>query len=237
MLKDIDEICEKMESELGEWKETINHKRYQSYSLNHFTMKQILNLRKDLARACMGQVAVDKLPLQTFTLLETVNKSIDPLLLADVLGTLIPDNSIFLTEEGFKDGQKYFKNDIEGESVLETNVEEKIDLIPPSQRARANSVDTLASAKETLESMSMDINTDDYLLAALQECGRRATKDELVSWVLSHENVDEETVTTSCEEAKQNPHLSDLVKDLTDPECRTANDEQFPQSETTTHER
>ena len=224
ILRDIDETCETMERVLKQWKETINNKRRECYSLNHFTMKQILKIRKDLARASTGQVAVDKLPLQTFMLLEYVNKSVGPLLLADVLRKVIPDNSIILTEEDFKDKKKYFAKD------------EENDRIKPGPSRQANSIDTLASAKDTLESMSIEISTDDYLLAALHHCGCRATKDELVFWVLSHENDDEGTIMTSCEEAKKNPLLSDLVKEVFGLENLIKNNEdEF--SDTTAHER
>ena len=239
MLEDINETCETMERELMQWKKTINDKRHHCYSLNHFTLKQILNLRKELANACTGQVAVDELPLQTFMLLESVNKSIDPLLLADVLRAQVPENSIKLTDDGLKDGQKYFKNDREGDNSLEENVEEdEIDVHPPSKRRRANSVDTLTSAKESLECMSMDVNTDTYLLAALHNCGRNATEDELVAWVVSHENDDDEAVKMSYEEAKKNPQFSDLVKEvLGDPNDQTLNDQEEFSNSTTAHER
>ena len=218
LLKNIDETCETMENELKQWKETINGKRRQCYSLNHFTMKQILNLRKELAKACIGQVPVNELPLQTFMLLETVNKTIDPLLLANVLRSMIPENSIKLTEEGFKDEQKYFVSDTEGVKFLMENVEEEVDVIQPIMPTRKNSLETLTSAKETLESMSMTINTEDYLLAALQDSGRRATKDVLIAWVVSHENDEEKTVMRLCEKAKKNMRFYDLVKDVFGPE-------------------
>ena len=226
-----------MEEDLKTWKEKINDKRHECYSLNHFTMKQILNLRKELANACTGQLAVDELPLQTFVLLETVNQAIDPLLLANVLTTMITDNSIFLSEEGFKDEQKYFADDTEGESLLEENVEEEIDVVQPNKRRRVNSLDTLNCAKDALEVMPMSINSEDYLLAALQVCGRRATKDELVAWVVSHENDDEQFVTMQCEEAKKNPRLSDLVQDVFGPELQTVNDEEAFSNNTTAPER
>ncbi len=228
LLNNMNETCKTMEKYLKTWKEKINDKRHECYSLNHFTMKQILNLRKELANACIGQLAVDELPLQTFVLLETVNQAIDPLLLANVLTTMITDNSIFLSEEGFEDEQKYFADDTEGGSILEETVEEDllIDLIQPNKRRRVNSLDTLISAKDAVEVMSMSINTEDYLLAALQVCGRRATKDELVAWVVSHEEDDEESVIMLCEEAKKNPRLSDLVQDVFGPELQTANNEQ-----------
>ncbi len=236
LLNNINETCKAMEKDLKTWKEKISYQRHECYSLNHFTMKQILNLRKELANACIGQVAVHELPLQTFVLLETVNQDINPSLLANLLRKMVTDNSIFPSEEGFEDEQKYFADDTEGESILEETVEEEIDLIQLNKRRRVNSLDTLISAKDAVEVMSMSINTEDYLLAALQVCGRRATKDELVYWVVSHEEDDEESVMMQCEEAKKNPHLSDLVKDVFGPELQTANDEQtFLNS--TAHER
>jgi hypothetical protein len=226
-----------MESDLKEWKKTVNEKRSKCYSLNHFTMQQILNLRKELASVCTGQVAVDELPLQTFMLLETVNKNIDPLLLADVLRTIIADDSIFLTDDGFEDEDKYFTSDIQGESIAEKDVEIEVDVFQPAFHSQGmNSVETFLSAKEALEDMSMEVNLDDYLLAALQDCGHDATEDELVAWVVSHEN-DEETVLLSCEEAKKNPRLSDLVEEVFGLECQTGNDEEEFLNSTTEHER
>ncbi len=237
LLNNINETCKAMEKDLQQWKNTINGKRHECYSLNHFTMKQILNLRKELANACIGQVAVDELPLQTFVLLETVNQAIDHLLLANVLTTVITDNSVFVSEEGFEDEQKYFADDTEGESILEENVEEEIDVVQPNMRRRVNSLDTLNSAKDALEVMSMSINTEDYLLAALQVCGRRATKDELVAWVVSHENDDEEYVMMQCEEAKKNLLLSDLVQDVFALDFQSVNDEEAFSNNTTAPER
>jgi hypothetical protein len=233
LLKHINETCETMENELKQWKKNINGKRRKCYSLNHFTMKQILNLRKELAKACIGQVAIDKLPLQTFMLLETVNKTIDPLLLANILTTMIPENSIFLIEEGFKDEQKYFAGDTEGKEILMENVEEEMDVIQPIMRK--NSLETFTSAKETLEGMSMNY-TEEYLLAALQHCGRRATEDDLVAWVVSGD-YDEESVTMLCEKAKKNPRLSDLITDVLGAECQAVNDEEMFLCNTTANER
>ena len=213
LLTDINETCTRMENELNQWKKTIRDKRNVCYYLNHFTMKQVLNLRKELANACTGQVAVDELPLQTFMMLENVNKRIDALLLADVLRTLVPDNQIFLTK-GFKNDQNDTKS--------------------KSNRRRVNSIDNFISAKEALEGIPMDINTDDHLLAALQDCGRRATKDELVAWVVSHESDDEETIIMSCEEAKKNPQFSDLLKEVFGPEYQSVVEEEFSSDGTAT---
>ena len=231
LLNNINENCARMEKKLKQWKKIIDGKRQTCYSLNHFTMKQILNLRKELGNASTGNVAVDELPLQTYVLLETVNKSINPLLLAEVLRT-IPGNSIRLTDNGYKDGQKYFANEMQDENITAENAKKEIDEIQPSGRRRVNSIETFISAKEALENESMEINTEDYLLAALHDCGRCATKDELVAWVISHENDDEETVMTSCEEARRNPVLSDLVQEVFGLPSQTVIDK-----EESTHER
>ncbi len=223
LLKNIDETCETMENGLKQWKENINGRRRECYSLNHFTMKQILNLRNELAKACIGQVAVDELPLQTFMLVETVNNSIDPLLLANVLRKIVPENSIFLTA-GFKDEQKYFLSDTEGERILEENVREEINVIQSNTRIQKDSLETFTSAKETLEELCMGY-TVEQLLAALQDCGRLATEEDLVAWVVSGEH-DEETVMQLCEEAKKNQCLSDLLKDVFGSEYEAVNDEE-----------
>ena len=224
LLRNINETCETMENELNQWKKTINCKRHECYSLNHFTMKQILNLRKELANASIGQVAVNELPLQTFVLLESINRSIDPLLLANVLKRAIPDNSIFSTDEGFKGEEKYFSNDTEGGSILKKNVEQEVLFIRRNTQREKTSLDTFISAKNALDVMSMNINTEDYLLAALQDCGRLATEDDLIAWVLSDE-YDEETIALLCEEAKNNPSLSDVVKEVIGPQCPPENGE------------
>ena len=173
-------------------------------------MKQILNLRKELAKACNGEVALDKLPLQTFMLLESVNRSIDPLVLANVLRTMIPDNSIFLTKDDLiNDEQNYFACETDDESIVVESGEEEKEMAPPNKRRRKNSVEIFTSAKEKLESMGYG---EEYLLAALQSCGRHATEDEIVVWVVSQGS--EEVVAKMCEDAKENPNLAILLEDL-----------------------
>ena len=231
LLNNINETCKAMEEDLKTWKEKINDKRHECYSLNHFTMKQILNLRKELANACRGKVAIDKLPLQTFVLLETVDKSVDPLLLANVLRRTVPDNnSIFLAEVSSKDGQKNFANDKEVK-----HFEKQIDVIETNRR-QMNS-DTIISAMHDIEDMPMNIDIENHLLAALQVCGESATKSQLVYWVVTHENDDEQSVMMHCEEAKKNPRLSELVKDVFGLEMQTADVGEAFLNNATAHER
>ena len=220
LLKDIEEICNMMENELKEWRKTINDRRHHCYSLNHFTMKQVLNLRKELAKACTGQVPVDELPLQIYMLLESVNRNIDPLVLEKVLRTVIHDKSIFLVEGGFKDEQKYFASETVDESIVAENGEEEIDMAPPNKRRRKNSVETFTSVKETLEGMGY---TEEYLLAALQICGCQATGDEIVAWVILGD-YSKEDVIKKCEEARKNPNLASLLEDLG---CQVVNNDEI----------
>ena len=220
LLKDIDETCKKMEDELKEWRKTINDRRYHCYSLNHFTMKQILHLRKELAKACRGEVAMDEQPLQIFMLLESVNRNINPSVLANVLRTVIPDCSVRLTEDGVKDEQKYFASDTVGENSVPESVEEEIDMAPPNKRRRMNSIE-IVRAKETLEEMNY---SEEYLLAALQDCGHHATEDEIVAWVVSSEH-SQEDVMKLCKEAKKNPNLANLLEDV-GVECHVVNNDE-----------
>jgi hypothetical protein len=168
-------------------------------------------------------------------LLETVNKNVDHLLLANVLRTMIPENSIYLTEEGFKDERKYFASNTDGARSLTGNVEEEIDLIQPNMERWKNLLETFNSAKETLEGMSMGYS-EEYLLAALQDCCPGTTEDDLVAWVVSGEK-DEDTVMMLCEEAKKNPRLSHLFNDVFSEECQDVNDEETLLYNTTTPER
>ena len=236
LLTNIDENCKAMEGHLKQWKDAINGKRHECYSLNHFTMKQILNLRKELAKACNGQVAVDELPLQIFMLLESVHENIDPLILANVLSSMLSDSPVFVTEDGFKDGQKYFESDTVGESIVAESVEEveeEIDMIQLDTRKRKSSIETFTSAKETIEGMGY---AEEYLLAALHVCGRRTSEDDLVAWVISCED-DVEDVMKMCADAKKNPVVSDLLEDVFGVACEVVSDEEIIQDDTATFDR
>ena len=219
LLKNIEETCEIMEHDLKQWKEAVNGKRHKCYSLNHFTMKQILRLRKELAKACTGQVAMIELPMQVFMLLESVNRNTDHLVLAKVLRTAIPENSISLTKEGFE-GELEAESDTIGGSVLIKSGEEEVNLTSRNTQRRDDSLTQLSresfiNAKETVEEMNY---TEEYLLAALQHCGRRAKEEDLVAWVVSCD-YDEEDVMKLCEEAKENSRFADLLEDAFGLDC------------------
>ena len=209
LLKNIDEICKEMENDLKQWIETIDSKRRECYSLNHFTMKQILYLRKKLAEICRGEIAIDESPLQVFMLLETMNSHVGYLLLADVLKKMTTTDSIVVKED-ISNVQRYYMSERENDGSLKGNIQLEEDLAPPTKRRRKNSFETITSAKEKLEEMGY---SEKYLIAALQNCGRHTTEDDLVEWVFSNDG-DEETITSSFEDAKKNRGLSDVLEDL-----------------------
>ncbi|XP_046861644.1 E3 ubiquitin-protein ligase rnf213-alpha-like [Xenia sp. Carnegie-2017] len=194
-LYNIRECCEKMEKDLKKWKLTMSTKRQKCYSLNHFTMKQILTLRKELFKACVGETAVNELPRQIFVLLQTVKNDIDPIILAEAL--MIQENSLYQKGE-----------DVPGSC--------------PTQRQ--NSFEVLTSAKEIIESEGYD---EDYILAALQVCGRKATDDSLVEWVFDC-NEDKDTIFALSQKAKENPNLSDLVTKMFSTDSHTEHDITLP---------
>ena len=221
LLNDIEKCCKTMEGKLEQWKECISRERKRCYFLNHFTMKQILKLRKELAEVCAGQVPIDELTFQTYTLLETVSKGIDPLSLAAVLQRIIPKNELFFREESLDVGKKYFKNGVDDEKNSKDDVTKETSVFPKKIKKRKNSLENFKSAKETLEKLGKN---DEDVVAALQICGRYATDKELVTCVLNWEN-DEEEVDRLFEEAKQNPSLSDLLTDFIDTDYRLEDDE------------
>ena len=209
LMKNINEICNKMENDLKQWMETIDSKRKECYTLNHFTLKQILYLRKMLAEVCRGEIAIDELPLQAFMLLEAINPHVDYLLLADVLKMMTATNLIRVKDDS-SSVKRDCVNETEDEGNLERNIQLEDDLSPPTKRRRKNSFEAITSAKEKLEEMNY---SEKYLIAALKNCGRHASEDDLVEWVLSNDT-DEETITSSFEDAKNDHSLSDVLKGL-----------------------
>ncbi|XP_046860852.1 E3 ubiquitin-protein ligase rnf213-alpha-like [Xenia sp. Carnegie-2017] len=209
-----------MEKDLKQWKETIDEKRLHYYSLNHFTMKQILTLRKELAKACVGETAVNELPWQIFVLLETVKNNIDPITLANVLKSMIPENSVYLKEEeDLKNVDKPFDSDEDGDD----DTDGENDTTSHAHLRRQNSFEVLTSVKDILECQGYD---EECILAALQACGRKATKDDLLAWVFDC-NDDEGDILALSQEAKQNPCLSDLITKVFGNNSDTANEDSF----------
>ncbi|XP_046860850.1 E3 ubiquitin-protein ligase rnf213-alpha-like [Xenia sp. Carnegie-2017] len=217
LLSDINIRCSKMESDLKQWRETMSTKRQQCYALNHFTMKQILTLRKELFKACEGETAVNELPSQIFVLLETVRKYINPTILANVLKSVIPESFVYLKEE---EDLKNVDEPFDSDENSDDDTDGENDTTSHAHIQKQNSFEVLTSVKDSLESQGYD---EGYILAALQVCGREATKADLLAWVFNC-NDDEESILALSQEAKQNPRLSDLITKIFGTDSETKND-------------
>ena len=216
LLEKIDGKCSEMEEHLNTWKNQVDENRKGCYSLNHFTMKQILKLRREMALASTGQIAVDELPLQSFTLLESVCKDVNPIILTDILQSVIPDSCPFITDQGLSEDKNYFRMEEEtpstvSDDALSNALAESLLRIPK----RKNSLESFNSARESLERMGYG---EDVIIASLRACGRGAQEEELVMWVIDNEK-DNETIEQLYGEALEDPELSELLIEVMGMEC------------------
>ena len=75
-----------MEQSLQQWKDELHTKRMLYSELNHFTTRQLLVLRRQLAVVQgRGPKAVDSIPLEVYNLLESVLPGVEPAILKSVL--------------------------------------------------------------------------------------------------------------------------------------------------------
>ena len=80
------EKSEQMEHCLQQWKDELHAKRMMYSELNHFTTRQLLVLRRQLAEVQgRGPKAVDSIPLKVYNLLESVLPGVEPVILKSVL--------------------------------------------------------------------------------------------------------------------------------------------------------
>ena len=83
---DLEEKSEQMEHCLQQWKDELHAKRMLYSELNHFTTRQLLVLRRQLAEVQgRGPKAVDSIPLKVYNLLESVLPGVEPVILKSVL--------------------------------------------------------------------------------------------------------------------------------------------------------
>ena len=218
LLLDINDTCAVMENALEKWMDKIEENRKDCYSLNLFTMKQILKLRKELASACTGLLAVDELPLQVYTLLESVCRDVQPFILDSILLSVVPETeySGYLTEKTRSGDMSFYMND-EQDKLDEPNEPDAKMVGPtaqfhPAAVALRNPTEVFNCAREKLEESGY---SDEVVVAALKAKGSNATVDELVVW--SIKNVaDKEAIDRLYEEALLDPTLASLLKDYTD---------------------
>ena len=83
---DLEEKSEQMEHCLQQWKDELHAKRMMYSELNHFTTRQLLVLRRQLAEVQgRGPKVVDSIPLKVYNLLESVLPGVEPVILKSVL--------------------------------------------------------------------------------------------------------------------------------------------------------
>ena len=83
---DLEEKSEQMEHCLQQWKDELHAKRMMYSELNHFTTRQLLVLRRQLAEVQRrGPKTVDSIPLKVYNLLESVLPGLEPVILKSVL--------------------------------------------------------------------------------------------------------------------------------------------------------
>ena len=83
---DLVEKSEQMEHCLQQWKDELHVKRMMYSELNHFTTRQLLVLRRQLAEVQRrGPKTVDSIPLKVYNLLESVLPGVEPVILKSVL--------------------------------------------------------------------------------------------------------------------------------------------------------
>ena len=216
LLERMDGTCSEMKKHLNTWKNKVDENRKGCYSLNHFTMKQILKLRRELALASTAQIAVDELPWQSFALLESVCKDVNPIILTDILQSVIPDSCPFITDRGLSEDKNYFRMEEEtpstvSDDALSNALAESLLRIPK----RKNSLESFNSARESLERMGYG---EDVIIASLRACGRGAQEEELVMWVIDNEK-DGDTIEQLYGEALEDPELSELLVEIMGMDC------------------
>lgn len=219
LLCEINELCIGMEDDLKMWKEKIEKSRNKCYSLNLFNMKQVLKLRKELALACKREVGVDELPLQVYTLLESVRSDLDPFVLASNLKTVFPQCSCYLADSEISQ-ETFFReddsddDDEDGDGHLDMHELTWSESSLPTMKLRRSSKENFDYAKEVLTARGC---SDEVIIASLAACGRGAVADEMIAWAISNED-DDDAVEIYYQEARDDDGLSDLLKELLESE-------------------
>ena len=205
LLCEINELCIGMEDDLKMWKEKIEKSRNKCYSLNLFNMKQVLKLRKELALACKREVGVDELPLQVYTLLESVRNDLDPFVLASNLKTVFPQCSCYLADSEISQ-ETFFReddsddDDEDGDGHLDMHELTWSESSLPTMKLRRSSKENFDYAKEVLTARGC---SDEVI--------------EMIAWAISNED-DDEAVEIYYQEARDDDGLSDLLKELLESE-------------------
>ena len=198
---DLVKKSEQMEHCLQQWKDELHAKRMMYSELNHFTTRQLLVLRRQLAEVQgRGPKAVDSIPLEVYNLLESVLPGVDPAILKSVLISCGICN------------QQTGHNIVRSYGIVGT-VHRSIPLHQPrSQSSNAEMFQTLVAKLETIGYP----DAEQIAIAAMISC-KEASEADLIVWCVKNASK-KDLIDASYSEALHDPRYLALIdKDLATP--------------------
>lgn len=203
--KKLAETCFEMEERLKHWCQYVHDRRRKFQELNHFTTKQILVLRRELGALRRDGASLNNLPLNVYSLLESVLNGISSYDLLEVLNTI----------HGFS---------------LEAEPTES-EMPPASDRENLESTNTENKYQTFFTTLGKMDFVEDVGIAALKAMDVLSTQDfnetDLIDWCMENgENM--ELITSLGEEAREDPDFIDFFPELKE---EIQDDEQELQSE------
>ena len=204
-------VCDQLEGRLERWMGEVHGKRMEFYHLNHYTTRQLLYLRESLASARNGgPKACENLPLQVFSLLESVLPNVLPSTLHDACvsaGILSTSERDPLTsfDAGFS-----FQNPGSSSSTVGSGRG------PPSARPGGGcTVEKFNSLVGKVESIceDRDIDAEKAAVAAIVACGDVASESDQMLWCFQN-GQNENLVAEKFSAAKEDPRFAGVMASL-----------------------
>ena len=187
-----------MEQSLQQWKDELHTKRMLYGELNHFTTRQLLVLRRQLA-VVQGRSpkAVDSIPLEVYNLLESVLPGVEPAILKSVLISCGICN------------QQTGHNIVRSYGITGT-VHRSIPLHQP--RSQSSNEEMFQTLVAKLESIGYP-EAEQIAIAAMMSC-EDASEADLIVWCVKNAN-NKDVIDASYLEALHDPRYLALIdKDL-----------------------
>ena len=201
----LNEESNRMERCLYQWREEIHAKRMQYSHLNHYTIQQLLLLRKSLAgvhneglRACES----------LFSLLESVLPGILP----SALHAALVSSGICSAQERdplrtYEAGFTFQMSDSPGRSVSSTQSS-----IVTSPGSQSSAVERFRSLVSKVEQICVDVDSEMVAIAAMVACGNVGEGD-LILWCFKN-GTNEILVSEKYSEAQNDPRFAMLLSKL-----------------------
>ena len=206
---ELNKESDRMERCLDQWTEEIHAKRMQYSHLNHYTTQQLLLLRKSLAGVRNeGPRACESLPLQVFSLLESVLPGILP----SALHAALVSSGICSAQERdplrtYEAGFTFQMSDSPGRSVSSTQSS-----IVTSPGSQSSAVERFRSLVSKVEQICVDVDSEMVAIAAMVACGNVGEGD-LILWCFKN-GTNEILVSEKYSEAQNDPRFAMLLSKL-----------------------